>query len=81
MISKPLGEATLSNQMLIRPLYLFHQHQFNIWGIGMAKTDKHIHNPARWKGENLLGFALMEVRDEVSQSKPLPVRNLNNKDE
>jgi ribA/ribD-fused uncharacterized protein len=36
-----------------------------IWGIGMAKTDDHIHNPARWKGENLLGFALMEVRDEL----------------
>ena len=39
----------------------------NIWGIGMAKTDEHIHNPARWKGENLLGFALMEVRDDLKQ--------------
>ena len=37
----------------------------NIWGIGMAKTDENILNPARWKGENLLGFALMEVRDEL----------------
>ena len=37
----------------------------NIWGIGMAKTDEHIHNPTKWKGENLLGFALMEVRDEL----------------
>lgn len=36
-----------------------------IWGIGLAKTDPHIENPANWKGENLLGFALMEVRDEL----------------
>ncbi|QHT66016.1 NADAR family protein [Rhodocytophaga rosea] len=34
-----------------------------IWGIGMAKTDENIYNPVCWKGENLLGFALMEVRD------------------
>lgn len=37
----------------------------NIWGIGMAKSDANILNPTKWKGENLLGFALMEVRDEL----------------
>ena len=37
-----------------------------IWGIGMAKTDENINNPSRWKGENLLGFALMEVREELN---------------
>jgi len=37
-----------------------------IWGIGMAKTNPDIENPTRWKGENLLGFALMEVRDELT---------------
>ena len=26
-----------------------------------------VENPTRWKGENLLGFALMEVRDELSK--------------
>lgn len=36
-----------------------------IWGIGLAKSDENIYNPANWKGENLLGFALMEVRDEL----------------
>lgn len=36
-----------------------------IWGIGMAKTDGHITNPTQWKGQNLLGFALMEVRDKL----------------
>lgn len=36
-----------------------------IWGIGMSANDKNIENPLEWKGLNLLGFALMEVRDEI----------------
>jgi ribA/ribD-fused uncharacterized protein len=36
-----------------------------IWGIGMAKDSKVIEDPARWKGLNLLGFALMEVRKNL----------------
>lgn len=36
-----------------------------IWGIGMAGDHKDIYNPAKWSGLNLLGFALMEVRDEL----------------
>ncbi|WP_297438433.1 NADAR family protein [uncultured Clostridium sp.] len=34
-----------------------------VWGIGMNESDKDATNPNKWKGENLLGFALMEVRD------------------
>jgi len=36
-----------------------------IWGIGMAGDHKDVLNPAKWKGLNLLDFALMEVRDEL----------------
>ena len=36
-----------------------------IWGIKMKQTDENILNPLKWRGENLLGFALMEVRDEI----------------
>lgn len=36
-----------------------------IWGIGLAENDEDAKNPATWRGENLLGFALMEVRDEL----------------
>ena len=36
-----------------------------IWGIGMASDHKDVMNPEKWKGLNLLGFALMEVRDEL----------------
>lgn len=34
-----------------------------IWGIGLAQDDEDITNIYTWRGENLLGFALMEVRD------------------
>lgn len=36
-----------------------------IWGIGMLESDSRAENPLLWNGENLLGFALMEVRDEL----------------
>jgi len=34
-----------------------------IWGIGLSVDDENALNPKKWKGLNLLGFALMEVRD------------------
>lgn len=37
----------------------------SIWGIGMASDHKDALNPEKWQGLNLLGFALMEVRDEL----------------
>lgn len=36
-----------------------------IWGIGMLESDAKAKDPTQWNGENLLGFALMEVRDEL----------------
>ena len=36
-----------------------------IWGVGLAADDVRIENPLNWRGLNLLGFALMEVRDEL----------------
>lgn len=36
-----------------------------IWGIGMASDHTDALNPEKWRGLNLLGFALMEVRDEL----------------
>jgi len=35
----------------------------SIWGIGLSIEDESIYNPKLWEGKNLLGFALMEVRD------------------
>lgn len=34
-----------------------------IWGIRLATQDPDARNPLKWRGQNLLGFALMEVRD------------------
>jgi ribA/ribD-fused uncharacterized protein len=38
-----------------------------IWGIGLAADDERSQNPELWRGLNLLGFALMEVRHRVVQ--------------
>jgi ribA/ribD-fused uncharacterized protein len=36
-----------------------------IWGIGLAADHPDAEKPAAWKGLNLLGFALMEVRAKL----------------
>ena len=36
-----------------------------IWGIGMDANDNDAENPSKWRGLNLLGFALMVARDEM----------------
>ncbi|MEW2248802.1 NADAR family protein [Streptomyces sp. NPDC058733] len=33
-----------------------------VWGIGLAADDEAATRPDRWRGPNLLGFALMEAR-------------------
>ncbi len=34
-----------------------------IWGIGLSIDDPDHEKPQKWKGQNLLGFALMKARD------------------
>lgn len=36
-----------------------------IWGIGLDESAPEATNPSLWRGDNLLGFALMEVRDQL----------------
>ncbi|WP_298348306.1 NADAR family protein [Runella sp.] len=36
-----------------------------IWGVGLAADNPAILHPEKWQGLNLLGFALMEVRDKL----------------
>lgn len=37
-----------------------------IWGIGLKETDSKATNPSQWQGQNLLGFALMQVRCQLT---------------
>lgn len=39
-----------------------------IWGIGMGQSNPDAENPVKWRGRNLLGFALTEARDELLRS-------------
>jgi ribA/ribD-fused uncharacterized protein len=33
-----------------------------IWGIGLSAAQPEVRSPSQWRGLNLLGFALMDVR-------------------
>jgi ribA/ribD-fused uncharacterized protein len=38
-----------------------------IWGIGLSQDSKDIDNIYAWRGQNLLGFVLMETRDFLKE--------------
>ena len=42
-----------------------------IWGIGHVQDSPEAQDPRKWRGQNLLGFALMEARDRL-RSNTLP---------
>ncbi len=39
-----------------------------VWGIGLTADDEAAADPARWRGPNLLGFALMEARRRLRET-------------
>ncbi|SEF46272.1 hypothetical protein SAMN04489712_10199 [Thermomonospora echinospora] len=41
-----------------------------VWGIGLSAEDERAASPARWRGLNLLGFALMEARARLRGDAP-----------
>src|SRR5262245_59455106 len=40
-----------------------------IWGIGLAASDPRAQDRAQWRGQNLLGQILTELRDELLRSR------------
>jgi ribA/ribD-fused uncharacterized protein len=43
-----------------------------VWGIGLAADTPDAAHPTRWRGLNLLGFALMQVRTSLSLTAGKP---------
>jgi ribA/ribD-fused uncharacterized protein len=41
-----------------------------IWGIGLPAAHQDARRPSCWRGLNLLGFALMNVREQLQASHP-----------
>ncbi|MFD8251065.1 NADAR family protein [Streptomyces werraensis] len=39
-----------------------------VWGIGLAADAEAANDPTRWRGPNLLGFALMEARRRLREA-------------
>lgn len=40
-----------------------------IWGIGLSENDERVLDKSKWKGQNLLGIALMRVREELRNAR------------
>ena len=38
-----------------------------VWGIGLAEDDPRALDPEKWRGLNLLGKAIMKVREELAE--------------
>ena len=47
-----------------------------IWGIGLGKNNPDALNPAKWRGRNLLGFSLMNVRSLLKCIDSTNIENL-----
>ncbi len=60
--NEALGDylSTTKNRILVEA-----SPRDRIWGIGMGKANPEAENPMKWRGKNLLGFALTEVRDQL----------------
>lgn len=48
-----------------------------IWGIGLAMNDPRATDQTQWRGENLLGHVLVEVRHKLKQRFQVPRLSVN----
>lgn len=74
VVYRALLEKFRQNPVLKDQLLATHPHilaecalQDKIWGIGMTMHDEYRFEPDLWPGQNLLGFTLMMVREELSK--------------
>lgn len=76
VVYRGLLEKFRQNADLKRQLLATHPHilaecalRDKIWGLGMTMHDEYRFEPDLWQGQNLLGFALMMVRQELAQEQ------------
>lgn len=71
LMQKFLQNDNLKNQLLATGESILAEcaMQDCIWGIGCSMQDDRRHNMAEWKGQNLLGFALMRVREKIREKE------------
>ncbi len=43
-----------------------------VWGIGLGRDHTDARNPLKWRGQNLLGFALVHAREVLRDRLPEP---------
>lgn len=44
-----------------------------LWGIGLGRDNPNVKEPAKWRGQNLLGFALVHAREVLEGTRaPIP---------
>ena len=69
LLEKFRQNPDLKNQLLATHPHILAECalQDKIWGIGMTMHDEYRFEPDLWPGQNLLGFTLMMVRDELSK--------------
>ena len=76
VVYRGLLEKFRQNEDLKQQLLATHPHilaecalQDKIWGIGMTMHDEYRFEPDLWEGQNLLGFTLMMVREELARER------------
>jgi len=52
--------------MILSSKSIIKKYQVLSNGVGISKENPDIYNPAKWRGQNLLGKALMEVRKQLA---------------
>lgn len=72
IIYEGLIEKFAQNNELRKLLLATQQHilaecavQDRIWGIGLSMKDENRFDMSKWNGQNLLGFSLMKVREQM----------------
>lgn len=72
IIYEGLIEKFAQNNELRELLLATQQHilaecavQDRIWGIGLSMKDENRFDMSKWNGQNLLGFSLMKVREQM----------------